>query len=74
MNSNMFDGLKDLLFSFIKICINSYISFERFVQYKFSKLLSTNILLLKRCKYVSSQKLTFLSSKYDSSEMFSIKT
>jgi hypothetical protein len=48
------------LFSFIKICIDSYISFERFVQWRFSKLLSTNILLFKRCKYVSPQKLTFL--------------
>jgi hypothetical protein len=48
------------LFSFIKICIDSYISFERFVHYRFSKLLSTNILLFKRCKYVSPQKVTFL--------------
>jgi hypothetical protein len=48
------------LFSFIKIWIDSYISFERFVQCRFSKLLSTYILLFKRCKYVSPQKLTFL--------------
>jgi hypothetical protein len=40
--------------------IDSYISFARFVQCRFSKLLSTNILLFKRCKYVSPQKLTFL--------------
>jgi hypothetical protein len=44
------------LFPFIKICI----SFEIFVQYRFLKLLSTNILLFKECKYISTQKLTFL--------------
>jgi hypothetical protein len=48
------------LFSFIKICIDSYISFERFVQCRFLIVLSTNILLFKRYKYVSPQKLTFL--------------
>jgi hypothetical protein len=52
--------MKDLLFSFVKICVDSYISFTRFVQCRFSKLLSTYILLFKRCKYVSAQKLTFL--------------
>jgi hypothetical protein len=46
---------------FIKICIDSCISFERFVQYRFFKLLSTNILLFKECKYVSPQKMTFLA-------------
>jgi hypothetical protein len=60
INSNIFDGWKDLLFSFIKICIDSYIIFERFMQCRFSKLLYTYILLFKRCKYVSPQKLTFL--------------
>jgi hypothetical protein len=60
MNLNMSDGKKDFLFSFIKICIDFYISFERFVQCRFSKLLSRFILLFKRCKYVSSQKLIFL--------------
>jgi hypothetical protein len=44
----------------VKIYIDSYISFERFVQYRFSKLLSTNVRFLKRRKYVSPQKLTFL--------------
>jgi hypothetical protein len=48
------------LFSFIKICIVSYISFERFVHCRFLKLPFTNILLFKRCKHVSPQKLTFL--------------
>jgi hypothetical protein len=36
LNSNMFDGYKDLLFSLIKTCVDSYISFERFVQCRFS--------------------------------------
>jgi hypothetical protein len=54
------DSSKIRLFSFIKICIDSYISFERFVPYRFSKLLSTNILLFRRCMYVSPQKLTSL--------------
>jgi hypothetical protein len=49
-----------MLFPFIQICIDSCISFETFVQYGFSKLLFTNVMLLKNCKYVSPQKLTFL--------------
>jgi hypothetical protein len=57
MNPNMSLGSKDLLVSFIKIYIESYISLERFVQYRFLKLLSTNIPLFKEFKYVSSQKL-----------------
>jgi hypothetical protein len=42
------------------ICVDFYISFERFVNYEFPKPLSTNILCFKRCKYVYSQKSTFL--------------
>jgi hypothetical protein len=48
------------MFSFIKVCIESCIRYERFVQYRFLELLSLNILLFKECKYVSPQKLTFL--------------
>jgi hypothetical protein len=43
-----------------QICIDSYINFERFLQCRFLKLLFMYILLFKRCKYFSSQKLTFL--------------
>jgi hypothetical protein len=60
MNSNMSLGYKDLLFSFIQTCVNSYVSLETFGFYGFSKFLSTNILLFKECKYVAPQKLTFL--------------
>jgi hypothetical protein len=45
---------------FIHQNLYRFFSFERFVQCRFSKLLFTNILLFKRCKYVSPQKLTFL--------------
>jgi hypothetical protein len=40
--------------------VDFYISFERFVNCEFPKPLSTNILCFKRCKYVSTQKSTFL--------------
>jgi hypothetical protein len=46
-----------LFYSFIKICIDSYINFEQFLQYRFLKLFLINILLFIECKYISSQHL-----------------
>jgi hypothetical protein len=57
MNVSCIEGLID---PFIKIWIDSYISFERFVWHRFSKPFSTNVLLFKECKYDSSRNLTFL--------------
>jgi hypothetical protein len=37
--------------------MDSFINSETFIQYEFSKLLSTNILLFKECKYILSIKI-----------------
>jgi hypothetical protein len=59
----MSDEYKDFLLSLIKICINSFISFERFMHSTFLKLLFIDIILFKECKYVSSKNCTFLVQK-----------
>jgi hypothetical protein len=57
---------KDLLFLFFKIWVDFYISFETFVQCKFSKLPSTNILVFNEC---FTSKTNFFSLKQDPSIM-----
>jgi hypothetical protein len=53
--------IKDLLFPFIQSYLDSYVSFETFLWYGFSKLSPHKYSILKKkCKYISPQKPPFL--------------
>jgi hypothetical protein len=56
-NVSWMEGISTLIHQFF---LESYVNFETFVAYRFSKLLPTNTLLFKDCKYISHQKLTSL--------------
>jgi hypothetical protein len=62
------------LFSFTKICIDSYISFEKFVQCRFSKLLSAKYSIVQKVQVCFTSKIDFSSSKHDPSKKTSMNS